>query len=356
MDSFNSYIIDSKELIVNVVNVRKLLKDDTKLCAIVKADAYGMGIETICKILKDYCDYFGVACVREAMAIRSVDSVTPILILGAIPTSCYKWCSLNNVSITISSLLELENLSKESIDSINIHIAINTGLNRIGFKKTKDLKAALYIIKTSNNIILEGVFSHFATKQNDVVFIKKQFYNFALYGRYFKDKVIKHISNSFATVYKDLYQLDMVRTGFLLYCGSNSLNNKPILSIKSKVVSITHVSKGESVGYDRNYVANNDMDIGIIPIGYADGLDRRLSNKGYFYINNKKCRIVGNICMDVTMIDITDMGINIGDNVLVLGTDGVNRISLEDYARLLGTSPYEVQLKFRYKRMNYIVI
>ena len=96
--------------------------------------------------------------------------------------------------------------------------------------------------------------------------------------------------------------------------------------------------------------------VAVIPLGYADGLDRRLSNKGYFYINGKKCPIVGNVCMDAVMVDVSDVDVKIGDKVLILGTDGVNCILLDDYAKILGTSPYEIQIKFRYDRMNYIVV
>ena len=150
----------------------------------------------------------------------------------------------------------------------------------------------------------------------------------------------------------------MVRCGYLMY-GNISMprvNNKPILKITSTISTITKVKRGESVGYDRTYVANEDISVAIVPIGYADGLDRRLSNKGYFYINGKKCPIIGNICMDVTMVDVSKINANIGDSVLILGSDGVNVISVTDYASLLSTSPYEVQLKFRYKRMNYIIV
>ena len=358
MDSFNNYIVDSKQLVINAVNIRRYLGKDTLFCAVVKANAYGLGIQTICKSIKSYVDYFAVACIKEAKDIRSFDRNTPILILGIVPASTYKWCSENNVTVTISNKTDIYNIENNINDVFRVHVALNTGLNRIGFKKTQEIKECLKLISNSKKIVLDGMFSHFATKHNDTLFIKKQFYSYMLLSKVVKDKVIKHISNSFATIYNGMYHLDMVRCGYLLYgnTATKDINNKPVLKITSKVVSITYVNKGESIGYDRNYLATKNMMVGIVPIGYADGLDRRLSNKGYFYINNKKCPIIGNICMDVTMVDITECEAVVGDNVLILGCDGVNKITLEDYSKILGTSPYEIQLKFKYDRMNYLVV
>lgn len=357
MDSFNNYIVDSRQLIVNAINIKNNLSIGTKLCAIVKANAYGLGIETVCKTLKTYCDYFGVACIKEAKQIRSFDADSKILILSRVPKSAYEWCSNNNVSITVSTLSELNDIASIATN-INIHIAVNTGLNRIGTSSTKELKKMINFINDNTNIKLEGMFSHFATKSNDIVFIKKQFYKFGMYRKLLKSNIICHIANSYGTIFNKMYHLNMVRCGYLLYdnINSNECKNKPVLSIESKIIHISKVLKGESIGYDRNYVATKDMIVGVVPIGYADGLDRRLSNLGYFYINNKKCPIIGNICMDACMVDITNTNAQLFDEVLVLGTNGVNNIRLDDIAKLLATSPYEIQLKFRYNRMNYIVI
>lgn len=358
MDSFNNYIIDSKQLVTNVVNIKNVLNTKTMLCAVVKADAYGLGLERVCSIIAPYVDYFAVACVKEAKALRMFNKQTPVVILSIIPKDCYNWCVDNNVSVTVSSEEDLIYIENNIDKKIKVHIPINTGLNRIGISKTKQLKKMLDIIESGSHIELEGIFSHFATKQNDVVFIKKQFYNYCNVKRVIKNNVMCHIANSFATIYNKLYQLDMVRCGYLIYgnMSANGIYNKPVLKIVSAIASLTNVKKGESVGYDRTYIAKDDMLVAVIPIGYADGLDRRLSNKGYFYIKGKKCPIVGNVCMDAAMVDVTNIEAKIGDNVLILGCDGANNISLDDYARILGTSPYEVQIKFRYDRMNYIVV
>ena len=300
MDSFNNYIIDSKQLVTNVVNIKNSLDVKTMLCAVVKANAYGLGLERVCGIIAPFVDYFAVACVKEAKELRAFNKETPVIVLSVIPKECYKWCADNKVSVTVVSeddLLYIEN----NIDTkIKVHIAINTGLNRIGVTKIKQLKKMLDIIEKASYIELEGMFSHFATKQNDVVFIKKQFYNYSNMKRLLKKKVVCHIANSFATIYNSLYQLDMVRCGYLIYGNMSAVGmyNKPVLKITSIISSLTYVKRGESVGYDRTYIAKDNILVAVIPLGYADGLDRRLSNKGYFYIHGQKCPIVGNVCMD----------------------------------------------------------
>jgi len=149
----------------------------------------------------------------------------------------------------------------------------------------------------------------------------------------------------------------MVRCGNLLYgLTSNTLGNKLIVNITSKIVHINNVKKGESIGYDRTFIAQNKMKVAVVPIGYADGFDRRLSNKFDVLIKGHKCRIVGNICMDVFMVDITNLdNCVVGDEVVILGKQGKNSIMLEDYSKVLDTSPYEVLLKFNSKRLNYII-
>jgi alanine racemase len=141
-----------------------------------------------------------------------------------------------------------------------------------------------------------------------------------------------------------------------MYGGSDSFGNKMVLSIKSRIVNILDVKKGESVGYDRSFYASKKMKIAVVPIGYADGLDRGLSNNFSLLIGGVKCKIVGKICMDVCMVDITDLNVGLYDEVVILGKQKRQSILLQDYAEALETSPYEILLKFNYSRMNYIEI
>lgn len=355
MKCLNDYIVNTKYLINNVINIKSKLKNDCKFCAVVKANAYGLGAHLICKKLHGLVDFFAVANLKEALSIRLYDKETKIVILGVINSDEYEECARNNISVSISSLFHLNECIRNVRSQINVHIQINTGLNRFGFRSITHFKECLKIINKNDNLNLEGLYSHFATKEKDKEFINKQFYRFTCFKNLVSKKVICHISNSYATTLSKHYQLDMVRNGFLMYAGDDKINNKMILTIKSKIANIINIKKSDSVGYDRSFFAKKKMKIAIVSIGYADGLDRRLSNNFYLLINGVKCRIVGKICMDVCMVDVTDVECNVYDEVIILGRQKKEKITLQDYAEFLDTSPYEVLLKFSYSRMNYIV-
>lgn len=355
MKSYTDFIVDIGILRNNIKNIRSLIGDRTKFCAVVKGNAYSHGANCICNCIAPYVDFFAVASIKEAMNIRVFDKKTKILILGIVEQDALHWCKENNVSISVSSFAQLIDYGKD-IGGVNIHLQVNTGLNRFGFRSVVEFKKALdYIDK--RGYILEGVYSHFATKKEDKNFIKRQNYRFKNFiSLVKKSNVIFHISNSFATEYDEKYRYDMVRNGFLMYgYMDNNIGNKPILTIRSRIVNILKVRKGDTVGYDRTYKVTKPMVIGIVPVGYADGLDRRLSNNFSVLIKGRKCKIVGLICMDVFMVDLTDVNAKIGDTVTLLGSDGEKSITLQDYSEALELSPYAVLLGFDYRRMNYIV-
>lgn len=359
MKSFSDYIVNLNILKNNALNIKKLL-GETKFCAIVKADAYGLGLEPVCHALFDIADYFGVANFMEAIKIRTFDKKTKVLILGVTPIEDLTLCSASGISISVSDLMELTQICdfcEEYKININIHIQINTGLNRFGFKSIIDFKKALKLVDKCKYINLEGCYSHFATKSQDVAFIKRQYIRFLQFKKYVKDQsVIFHIANSFATTYDTKFRLDMVRNGFLLYGGTeNKIGNKFILSIKSKIVNIMNVKKGDTIGYDRTFTVKKSMKIAVVPLGYADGLDRRLSNLFYVLIGGVKCKIIGLICMDVFMVDVSAIDARVMDEVVILGSQRCEEITINDMAECLGTSPYEVLLKLSPKRMNYIL-
>lgn len=360
MKSFSDFIVDTKRLKNNAYNIKSKLDRNVKLCAIVKANAYGMGVETVCKSLYGIVDFFAVSSVFEAINIRVFDKITPIIVLGVTEIDNLIICAGNNISVSVSNLEKLTQITsfceKQKIH-LNIHIQVNTGLNRYGFRSIAIFRETLKILRNSNYVQLQGVYSHFATKDNDIGFIKKQFVRFGQFKKYVKDdNVIFHIANSYATLYDKKFHLDMVRNGFLLYGGTkNNIGNKFILTIKSKLANVSEIKKGDTIGYDRTFVAKKNMIVGVVPIGYADGYDRRLSNKFYVLINGEKCPIVGNICMDCFMVDITKISAKVGDVVVLLGSQKGNEITLFDIAKVLDISPYEVLLKFNYRRMNYII-
>jgi alanine racemase len=353
MKYFNEYIVNTNQLIDNLNIIKSQINTNTKFCAVVKGNAYGLGVKTVCESLKGKVDFFAVACLTEALKIREFDKETKILILGLVDIDDLNICNEKNISISIG---DNEYLYKVKNTNISIHLQVNTGLNRFGYKTITEFKKALkYIDK--NNLCLEGVYSHFATKFNDVNFINKQFFRFWQYKNLVKNNnVIFHISNSFAITLNNGFNLDMVRSGFLLYGQTeNKIGCKPILEIKSKIIHVFTAKRGETIGYDRTYKLTKNTKIGVIPIGYADGLNRKLSNKFYVLIKGCWCKIVGLICMDVFMVELSNVNVDVGDEVVILGKSGNNQITLQDYAKILDTTAYEVMLKFNYNRMNYLI-
>ncbi len=360
MQSFSNFIVDCTTIASNAKNIKNLLSPDTKFCAIVKANAYGLGAKAVCKTLSGIADFFGVSSIYEAVKIREIDSETPILVLGASSVENLQYCQENNISVSVSSLEKLTefiHFCNSNKKHLKIHLQLNTGLNRYGLNDNFQLKRALTAIKRCKYIKLEGVYSHFATKLQDIDYIYQQFQRFISFKKLIKqDDIIFHIASSFATLLDGNLHLDMVRDGFLLYGGTaNNIGNKFVLTIESQIVNILHAKPGETIGYDRLYKVTKPTTVAIIPLGYADGMDRRLSNNFSVLINGEKCPIVGNICMDVFMVDITNAKAKLYDKVTLLGANGDKKITIHDYAQKLKTSPYEALLKFNYDRMNYVV-
>lgn len=357
MKCLNDYIVDTKILKNNAKNIKEHIGKSCKFCAVVKANAYGIGLETVCKTLYGIADYFAVANLKEALSIRVFDKTTPILILGYIDNSDIKVASDNNIAISVGSYQQLKEITTHNTP-INIHIQINTGLNRFGIRTITEYKKCIKLIKEESQVKVEGVYTHFATKAQDVNFVYRQFLRFNQFRNFTINKnVIYHIANSFSTNYSKKFHLDMVRTGFLLYgYAKNVIGNKPVVTIKSQIISISNVRRGDTIGYDRTYAVEKSMKIAVVPIGYADGLNRRLSNKFDLVINNQKCRILGRICMDVVLVDISNiLDAKVGTEVLILGKSSKYQLTLKDYADNLGTSDYEVLCNFNYKRANYII-
>ena len=344
MNYYTTFFINKTAILKNIENIKQKT-NNLLICAMVKANAYGHDLKTICKILKNNVDFFGVANIIEAKSIRAFDKDTRILIVGKTEEKDYGWCSKNNVSITISSLCDLP--QKHLPKPLNIHIKIDTGLSRFGFTTKKEIKQVLLATNKNNNLILEGVFTHFATKDNDLDFVLKQYLKFKNLSSTLPKKMLTHTANSFAALNLPFVSKDMVRVGYAIY------DSKEVAcKITSKIINIRQIKKGDSVGYDRTFVAKKDMTIAVVQVGYADGLARCLSNNFYLYLNGDFVKIVGNICMDVCMVDITDTQAKLYDDVEILG----EHITLNDYAEKLNTSKYEIMLKFNHARMNIKVV
>lgn len=327
---FNEILINRYNLIHNVEQV-KLKNPKSLICAMVKANAYGVGLKEVVKTIEGLVDYFGVSCFFEAKKVRKYTKKN-ILVVGALE---YK--KINpDFSYTCNSLEDLKYLASLN-KKIKIHIKINTGMNRYGINDTKEFKEMLNIIKDSS-LQLEGIFTHFATTDEYVFCQMKKFNKFINIVKKLKLKVLVHADNSFVNE-KYNHNLSMVRIGFNLY-NRNDFEFKPVVNIRSKIVQINSIKKGDLVGYDYRFVARQGMKIAVVPVGYADGFDLGyigcdLNIKGY------DCKVL-NICMDCFMLDITNTDLKKGDDVYIL--NHIN--SLKMYANYINSSPYEIMTKF----------
>ena len=337
---FNKMLINKVNLINNLKQV-KIKNQNSKICAMVKANAYGVGDRIVVSILNDYVDFFGVACFFEAQKLKTL-AKKPILICGAVEKEeidigfSYSCGSLEDVKTFVSANLP-----------IKIHLKVNTGMNRYGFKNFSSFKKALKIINSSK-LIIEGVFTHFATTDMFQECQMKKFEKFINLCKLYQENVIVHADNSFVNE-KFNHNLEMVRIGFNLF-NRNENNFLPVAKIKSKIVEIQDVKKGELVGYNYRFVANKKMKVGIIPIGYADGFDLKYVGIN-LVLNNKRCKVL-NICMDCFMVDITDCSVKKGDEFFIL--DEIN--SLKIYADYSNASEYEVMTKFSFLRAEREIV
>ncbi|MCX7905142.1 MAG: alanine racemase [Elusimicrobiales bacterium] len=329
----------------NLLKIRRKIGKNKKLMFVVKADAYGHGACELSRYVQNntLCEYLGVSSIDEGIQLRENLINLPIIILGSIyPTKNFHYLIEYNLTPTISSLVllkELEKFLKKTNKKISVHLKLETGMNRIGASTNTMLKMIDYISK-SKNIHLEGIYSHFSSADTDKNYTIWQLKNFNEFLEKIKNlKIIKHIANSFATVYYPQSHLDMVRCGIAAYGCMKGFEE--ILSLKTKIVFIKQVKKGTSISYSRSYITPKKMKVATIPVGYGDGYIRALSNKAFVKIGSKYAKVLGNITMDMTMIDITGIDAKIGDEVIVFG-NGIKNISIQETAKIANTIPYEI--------------
>ena len=338
--------------------VRNSLPENTKILAVVKANAYGHGAIGVAKFLEDKADYLAVAATDEALELRKNGVNCPILILGHIPYGDYDNIVKYNITPTISDYYEAELLSKASVKAgviAPLHIAVDTGMNRIGFplnsESVKDIKA----INDLSNIKIEGIFSHFAAADmSDKTYTRKQIEKFDDFVNTLSeigvDAPIKHLYNS-AGIADLEKKYDMVRQGIILYglrpSDEVEFNNivipQPVMSMKTRVVQVKTLPAGECISYGCTYTTEKETIVATLCAGYADGVTRVLSNNGEVLIRGKRARIIGRVCMDQFMVDVTDIpGVEAGDTATIFGTDGEESISVDEIAKKANTINYEI--------------
>ncbi|ONN27292.1 alanine racemase [Thermosipho affectus] len=336
---------------INLKNYIHNLKHFEKECApakimpVVKADGYGHGAVFLAKAAEKIgIDYFAVAFLEEALTLRENGIKANILVFNYIDKDFVEIAVKNNITITMFSWEQLQ-LYKNLKRKPKVHININTGMNRLGIKPNEAQRFFKALIK--NNFEVEGAYTHFAVADSkdkeDIEFTKKQY---RLFANTNLDVKIKHVNNSAGAISKLVPMENYIRVGIASYGLMPSLqvtdeNLKPVLSWKSVVSHVKYIEKGETISYGRTFKAPKKMKIATIPVGYADGYWRHLSNKGEVLINGKRRRILGRVCMDQFVVEVDD-DVKIGDEVVLIGMQGKEKISAEEIAEKVGTINYEV--------------
>lgn len=342
---------------------RSKLKPETKMVCMVKAFAYGAGSYELAKTLQEHrCDYLAVAVADEGAELRKEGISIPIIVMNP-EFSSFNVLLENHLEPEVYSFRLLEAMIRETerrgITSYPVHIKIDTGMHRLGFQP-EDVPEICRRVRQQSGITVRSVFSHLAGSDSYVFdeFTHRQLDTFTKAASALEDgleyKVIKHILNSAGIERFADYQMDMVRLGIGLYgvsaSGQKGLRN--VSTLKTTILQIQQVSAGDSIGYSRMTYVERDSRIAIIPIGYADGLDRHFSNGGgVVSIRGQRCPIVGNICMDACMIDVTDIEAQEGDPVIIFGEE----LPVGELSDKLKTIPYEIltSISPRVKRVYY---
>ena len=341
--------IDLNALEHNFNVISSKLKPSTKFMAIVKAGGYGSDSVEIAKKLESIgVDYFAVAFTNEGIDLRNAGVKTPILVLLPQVESIKNIIDYN-LQASLYSFYFLENfidyVNEKEVKKCFCHFKINTGLNRVGFSEYQ-INDAVEKIKNCKPIKLAGIYSHLAATDdlNETKFTNSQINLFKKLSSKIKSQIsyepILHMSNTSGIFNYPECEFDMVRSGIGLYGYNNYLNKElvPVHSLKSVIAQIINCKKGESVGYNRSFICKNDMKVGVIPIGHADGISRSFSKNAYVFISDKKAEVLGNVCMDVLMINLNGINCDEGDEVVVF--DSKN--NAEDFAKSVGTISYEI--------------
>lgn len=338
--------INLKNIVNNYYYLKSLIGDDCRLMAVVKADAYGHGAVRVSQALREVgVDFFAVACLEEGIALRDSGISEDILVLGITQPDLAHLLFEHNLIQTVTSIEYAKSITTNY--PIRMHIKIDTGMSRLGIychsiENIKDTVNQLKVFKNDNKMIVEGIFTHFAESDN----IKSSFTNnqFSIFTDLINHAEaqglhlgIKHCCNSGGVLNFPHMKLDLVRIGIALYGltpgpSDKSRKLKSAMALKCKIVGINTLNPGDSISYNRTFTAKNKMKVASLSIGYADGFSRVLSNKACLKVNNKSAKILGNICMDLCVVDVTNIDCKLFDEVVVFETaEEINQLaSLED--------------------------
>lgn len=350
--------ISLDNFIHNINVVKRSLSANTKLIAVVKANAYGHGAVELGSVACDNGVYMlAVSSIKEAISLRNgLNKYARILVLGYTCDSLVDIAIINDIRLCVYTKHLALSLSKSAVyynKVAKIHIKLDTGMGRIGYRCLDDDLKEIKEISRLPNIVIEGIFTHFATADEDYNYLDFQMKKYIDFINKLQDVGIKHVmlhcANSAALILHSNTHMDMVRAGIVLYGlhTSNKMNVpdlRPVMSLKTRISHIKYINANDSVSYGRSFIANSDMKVATLPIGYADGYTRLLSNKARVLINGYFAPIVGNICMDQCMVDVSEIDdVSVGCEVILFGEDCFgNEISVDELARLAHTINYEI--------------
>lgn len=343
----------------NYKQIRQHIPNHTEMMAIVKADGYGHGAKEVANFLQEQgVNRFAVAIVAEGEELRSSGITSPILVLGYTPRADIKALIENDLTQTVFSYEMAKTISDEAGrlgKTVNIHLKVDTGMGRIGFLSSpKSIEEILMITKLPH-INLEGIFTHFSTAdEEDTSYTKEQWSIFEGFLKELSEVGLElpiiHAANSAAIMCHEYTHLNLVRPGIILYgyypspyLEGKVLDLEPAMTLKTQVVHVKELPEGQYVGYGRRFYTHQKTKIATIPVGYADGYSRNLGNKGRVLIRGQYAPIIGNICMDQFMVDVTHIkGVSVEDEVVLFGKQQDAVIPVEEIAQSLGTINYEI--------------
>lgn len=343
----------------NFSEMRKNIQKDTKIIAVLKADGYGHGAGAIAHLIEDY-DYiwgFAAATAQEALSLVSDGVTKPVLILGHVFEEDYAELAAADVRIAVSEAASAKGYAaagKSLGKTVHIHLALDTGMSRIGFSDSQESLDEIAALEKIPNLKIEGIFTHFArADEEDIKPAVEQFEKFMSFTEHLKKMGVhipmRHCSNSAGIIRFPQANLNAVRAGITIYgiypskeVERDVIRLLPAMELKSRVSFVKTLPKGRAISYGGTFVTEKDTVVATIPVGYADGYPRSLSNKGWVLIHGKKAPILGRVCMDQFMVDATGIpGVRTGDSVTLMGKDGEEFLSVEELGDLSGRFSYE---------------
>jgi alanine racemase len=334
--------VDTAALAGNVAQIRRTAANK-EIIAVVKANAYGHGDILICTELKKLgINFFAVSCIDEAVHIKAAVGDSDVLIFGFTEAARLKEAAENNFILTAGDLDYAKFMSSQNMN-LRVHVKINTGMNRVGINNGAELDEILSL----PGLRCEALYTHFSCAdslaEEDVAFTREQQKKLiALADSRAIKKLKKHSQNSDGVLLHGEFNADYVRVGLALYGLSSGSGLKPVMSLKSVIQQIRTLEAGDFVSYGRTYEAKTRRKAAVIPVGYADGYSRSHSNSGLIAVKGTLCPVLGRVCMDQLVIDVTDVaGVQVGDEVLIYSAD-FRETSIDYIAEKLGTIPYEV--------------